>query len=90
MLHAITFAAFDRSDSGRTTVAASNFLGAAAGGFVGNAYLPLGYDDPSHAVTRMGIQFGFFVAENLVDEFRPELQHLRKTLHLPGHRGCSR
>ena len=85
-LHAITFAALDRSDSGRTTLAASNFLGSAAGGFVGNAYLPRGYNDTSHAVTRMGLQFGFIIAENLVDEFRPELQHLRKTLHLPGYR----
>ena len=85
-LHAITFAALDRSDSGRTTLAASNFLSAAAGGFVGNAYLPRGYDDTPHALTRMGTQFGFIVAENLVNEFRPELQHLRKTLHLPGRR----
>ena len=85
-LHAITFAALDRSDSGQTTLAASNFLGAAAGGFVGNAYLPRGYDDTSHAVTRMGIQFGFFVAENLVDEFRPELGQIRRLLHLPGRR----
>lgn len=85
-LHAITFAAFDRSDSGRTTLAASNFLGSAAAGFVGTAYLPRGYNDTSHAVTRMGIQFGFIVAENLVNEFRPELRHLQKTLHLAGHR----
>ncbi len=85
-LHAITFAAFDRSDSGRTTLAASNFLGAVAGGFVGNAYLPRGYDDTSHAVTRMGILFGFSVAENLVHEFRPELRQMRKALHLPGRR----
>jgi hypothetical protein len=82
-LHAITFAAFDRSDSGRTTLAASNFLSAAAGGFVGNAYLPRGYDDTSHAVTRMGIQLGFIVAENLVNEFRPELRQMRKGLRLP-------
>lgn len=85
-LHAITFAAFDRSDSGTTTLAASNFLGAAAGGFVGNAYLPRGYNDTSHAVTRMGIQFGFIVAENLVSEFRPELRQMRKALHVPGRR----
>ena len=88
-LHAIAFAAFDRSDSGRTTLAASNFLGAAAGGFVGNAYLPRGYNDTSHAVTRMEIQFGFIVAENLVDEFRPELRHLRQTLHLAGRRDAA-
>jgi hypothetical protein len=85
-LHAIAFAAFDRSDSGRTTLAASNFLGAAAAGFVGHAYLPRGYDDTSHAVTRMGIQFGFIAAENLADEFRPELLQMRKALRLPGRR----
>ena len=85
-LHAVTFAAFDRSDSGRTTLAASNFLGSAAGGFVGNAYLPRGYNYTSHAVTRMWIQFGFIVAENLVNEFRPELRQMRKALHLPGRR----
>ena len=85
-LHAISFAAFDRSDSGRTRLAASNFLGAAAAGFVGNAYLPRGYDDTSHAVTRMGIQFGFIVAENLVSEFRPELRQMRKVLRLRGRR----
>lgn len=88
-LHAITFAAFDRSDSGRTTLAASNFLGSAAGGFVGNAYLPRGYNDTPHALTRMGFRFGFIVVENLVNEFRPELRHLRRTLHLPGHRDAA-
>jgi hypothetical protein len=87
--HAITFAAFDQSDSGRTTLAASNFLGSAAGAFVGYAYLPRGYNDTSHAVTRMEFQFGFFLAENLVNEFRPELRHLQKTLHLPGHRDAA-
>jgi len=85
-LHAITFAAVDRSDSGRPTLAASNFLSSAAGGFVGNAYLPRGYNDPSHATTRMGIQFGFIVAENLVNEFRPELRHVQKAMHLRGRR----
>lgn len=85
-LHAITFAAFDRSDSGRTTPAVSNFAGAAAGGFVGNTYLPRGYNDTSHAVQRMELQFGFIVAENLVNEFKPELRQLRKALRLAGRR----
>jgi len=83
-LYAITFTAFDRSDSGRTTLAVSNFLGSAASGFVGKAYLPGGYNDTSHAVTRAGFQFGFIVAGNLVNEFRPELRRLRKALRLPG------
>jgi len=85
-LHAMAFAAFDRTDSGRTTVAVSNFLSSAAAGFVSNAYLPGAYNDTSHALTRMGFQFGFIVVENLVDEFRPELRRLKKTLHLPGCR----
>jgi len=88
VFHAITFAVFDRSDSGRTTLAVSNLLGSVAGGLVGNAYLPRGYNDTSHAVTRTGVQFGLIVAENLVDEFRPELRHLQKTLHLH-HRGAA-
>jgi len=88
-LHAVAFAAFDRSDSGRTTLAASNFLSAAAGGFVGNAYLPGGYNDTSHALTRMGLAFGFIVVQNVVDEFRPELRRLQKTLHLPGRRDAA-
>ncbi len=85
-LHAITFAVFDRSDSGRMTLAASNFLSSAAGGFVGNAYLPRGYNDTTHAVQRMEFQFGFIAAGNLVNEFRPELRQLRKSLRLPRRR----
>src|SRR5579885_3639315 len=85
-LYAITFAVLDRSDSGRTTLAASNLFSAAASGFLGNAYLPRGYADTSHAVTRMGIQFGFIVAGNLANEFRPELRQMRKALRLPGRR----
>lgn len=53
---------------------------------MGNVCLPRGYDDTSHAVTRMGIQFGFIVAENLVTEFRPQLREMRKALRLPGRR----
>lgn len=84
VIHAITFTALDRSDSGRTTLAASNFLSPAAGGYVGRIYLPAGYNDNSHALTRMGFQFGSIVVTNLLSEFKPELLQLRKTLHLPG------
>jgi len=82
-VHAIVVPAFDESDSGHTTVALSNFAGAASAGFVGNAYLPSGYNDTSHAVVRTGIAFGSFALTNLAVEFSPELRRIGKTLHLP-------
>src|SRR5262249_23420105 len=50
--HAMAFTFVDRSDSGHWMPAMSNFVGAAAGGFVGNAYLPSGFDDVTHAGQR--------------------------------------
>lgn len=82
-MHAVVFTAFDRSDSGHTTLALSNFAGSAAAGFVGNAYLPGGYNDTSHAVARMGIAFGSFALTNLATEFSPELRNMGRDLHLP-------
>lgn len=82
-MHAIVFTAFDRSDSGHTTLALSNFAGAASAGFVGNAYLPRGYNNTSHAVTRTGIAFGTFALTNLGIEFSPELRRIGRGLHLP-------
>lgn len=83
VIHAIAFTAFDKSDSGHATFAISNFVGAASAGLVGTAYLPTGYNDRSHAVSRMGIMFGSFAATNLASEFSPELRWLGKRLHLP-------
>jgi len=34
----------------------------------------------------MEFQFGFIVAENLVNEFMPELRQMRQVLRLPGRR----
>ena len=82
-IHAVLFTAFDKSDSGRTTLALSNFGGAASAGFVGNAYLPRGYNDTSHAITRTGIAFGSFAVTNLGIEFSPELRRIGRELHLP-------
>lgn len=82
-MHAILFTAFDKSDSGRTTLAFSNFAGAASAGFVGNAYLPRGYNDTGHAITRTGIAFGSFAVTNLGIEFGPELRRIGRGLHLP-------
>lgn len=82
-MHAIVFTAFDRSDSGHTTLALSTFAGAASAGFDGNAYLPRGYNDTSREVTRMGIAFGSFALTNLGIEFSPELRRIGRGLHLP-------
>jgi hypothetical protein len=83
-IHAVAFTAFDRSDSGRITFALSNFVASASAGFVGNAYLPHGYNDTTHAVSRMGFEFGSLALTNLAQEFTPEFRRLGKTTHLPG------
>jgi hypothetical protein len=67
--HARAFAFVDRSDSGHAMPAISNFVGAAAGGFVGNAYLPTGFDNVTHAGQRTTVRFGMFAAGNLFREF---------------------
>jgi hypothetical protein len=57
-VHALAFTFVDKSDSGRNTIAVSNFAAAAAGGLVGMSYLPAGYNDITHAGQRMAMQFG--------------------------------
>ena len=83
-MHAIAFTALDRSDSGHTTFAISNFVASASAGFVGSAYLPHGYSDTSHAVSRIGVEFGSLAVNNLAQEFTPEFRWLGKRMHLPG------
>ena len=70
-LHALAFTFIDRSDSGHPMPAFSNFAGAAAAGFVGNAYLPSGFNDLTHARQRAAIAFGSTAAGNLFREFAP-------------------
>lgn len=82
-VHAIVFTAFDKSDSGRTIPAFSNFAGAASAGFVGTGYLPRAYNDPSHALNRTTIAFAGFAVTNLASEFSPELRSMGRRLHLP-------
>ena len=72
-IHAVSFSFVDRSDSGHRMPALSNFVGAAAGGFVGNAYLPAGFNDVTHAGQRATLRFGFFAAGNLFREFAPQM-----------------
>ena len=68
-IHALTFTFVDRSDSGHAMPAISNFVGATAAGFVGNAYLPSGFNNTTHAGQRAMLQFGFTAAGNLFREF---------------------
>src|SRR5258705_2586631 len=58
-VHALAFTVFDKTDSGRTTFATSNFASAAAGGFVWMGMLPNGYNRRVHA------------AQNKAGGFRP-------------------
>lgn len=71
--HALVFTFVDRSDFGRPLPALSNFAGAAAGGFVGNLYLPDGFRDATHAGQRATFQFGMLAAGNLFREFAPQM-----------------
>ena len=72
-LHALAFTFVDRSDSGHAMPAISNFVGATAAGFVGNAYLPTGFNNATHADQRATLQFGFTAAGNLFREFAPQM-----------------
>src|SRR5260370_5885908 len=51
--HALAFTVVDKTDSGRNTLAMSNFASAAAGGFVGMGILPDGYNHLTRAAQRM-------------------------------------
>ena len=60
--------------------AISNFVGSAAGGFVGNAYLPAGFNDVTHAGQRATVRFGAFAAGNLFREFAPQMPRPVRTI----------
>jgi hypothetical protein len=81
--HALAFTFVDRSDSGHRQIALANFVGAGAGGFVGELYLPPGFNNRSHAETQVAIQFGTYAGRNLLREFEPELLKLAVKLHFP-------
>lgn len=73
LAHALAFTFVDRTDGGRPTLAISNFTGAAASGFVGNAYLPSGFDNLTHAGQRSTVAFAGLAGQNVLQEFSPEL-----------------
>jgi hypothetical protein len=83
--HAFSYTFIDRSDGGRSMPAFSNFVGAAAAGFVGNTYLPSGFANVTHAVQRATLQFAFFGAGNFYREFAPQMpKRLRTFIELIG------
>ena len=81
--HALAFTFVDKSDSGHNRIALANFAGAAASGFVGNLYLPAGFNNLSHAETRISIAFAGFAAQNLLREFTPDLLKATRRWHTP-------
>lgn len=81
-LHALSFTLVDHSDSGHSMPAISNFVGAAAGGFVGNAYLPAGFNNVSQGGRRAAIEFGASGAGNLFREFAPQIPQPLRSLFM--------
>jgi hypothetical protein len=82
-IHALAFTIFDKTDSGRTTFAASNFAAAAAGGFVGMGILPNGYNDITHAEQRVASEFLQIGIGNVLTEFEPQWGPWAKRLRMP-------
>ena len=82
VFHALSYTVIDRTDSGKRTIAISNFAGAAAGGVVGMAYLPNGFNDTKHAQQRMAAQLGTVAIHNLAAEFQPQWGPIVKKLHI--------
>jgi hypothetical protein len=82
-LHALAFTVFDKTDSGRNTLAVSNFASAAAGGFVGMGILPDGYNDVTHAEQRMASEFLQIAIGNIATEFEPQWGPWAKKLRIP-------
>ena len=82
-VHALAFTIFDKTDSGRTTFAASNFASAAAGGFIGMGILPDGYNDVTHAEQHMASEFLQIGIGNVLTEFEPQWGPWVKKLRIP-------
>ena len=80
---AILFTLVDRSNDGERRPAFSNLVGAAAGAYVGNAYLPPGFRNQTHATQRALLNMAGFAGENGLAEFKPEIREGLRLLHLP-------
>jgi hypothetical protein len=81
--HAVAFTFVDRSDYGNRVLALGNFTSAAAGGFVGMAYLPDGFNDLTHAGQRVSTEFLGITAANISREFAPQWGPVVHKLHIP-------
>ena len=81
--HALAFTVVDKRDSGRNTLAVSNFAAAAAGGFVGLGILPNGYNDITHAEQHMASEFLQIAIGNVAAGFEPQWGPWVEKIHLP-------
>jgi len=81
--HAVGWTLFDESDSGHRELAYSTFTGAAAGSFVGMAYLPDGFNTATKAQQRMLEQIGGHAMGNVLIEFEPTWGPIAKKLRIP-------
>ena len=81
--HALAYTVVDRTDSGRKTIAFSNFAAAGAGGLVGMAYLPNGFNGATHAEQRILAQFSAVAVRNLAAEFQPQWAPIVRILRIP-------
>ena len=86
--HALLFTVFDRSapsgyGEGHRMLAVSNLAGATAGGFIGNAFLPAGFTDVTHAYQRGAVEVSTYAAHNLLAEFSPEIVLILHKMHIP-------
>jgi hypothetical protein len=83
IFHAAAFTIVDKTDAGGRTFAFSNFASAAAGGFVGMAYLPDGFNDVHHAGQRASTELAGIAIANIAREFAPTWAPLVQKLHIP-------
>ena len=81
--HALVFTLIDKTDSGHNTLALSNFVGAAAGGFMGMSFLPPGHNDVTHAEQRSLRGLETIAVRNIVTEFRPQWEPTLRRIHIP-------
>jgi len=81
-VHALVFTVVDRNTSDRRTLALSNLAGSMAGGAVGMAYYPDGYNDFTHAYQHASIELTSFASHNLLAEFAPEIVRALHKMHV--------
>jgi hypothetical protein len=83
ILHAGEYVVMEKTDSGNTALAVPHFAAAAAGGFVGMAYMPPGYNTLSYAGKRSAMELVTIFPRNLMQEFAPELAPIFRRVHVP-------